>query len=132
LLNGITKLVYKLKILLIVSKSRKQLHKIVLYDNPKKKMRAKINNLRKDVNTVKCIGSNDRKFDLIESIYKFDVEPNLNLFQEGFGIELIPHVLSSTSCFDSKEVDVNIASLISEYLKIVGENKHNVYQFNLI
>lgn len=122
-----------MKILILITKDKRQLLKLVQYNKLKKKVKAKISRLNKEINTSEVIKGNiNEKFNLIQSIYKKKQELFEGKFEDIFSLEIKPYINGTFSFFNMKKANIKINYLETEYHKAITENKYQVLEYNLI
>ena len=119
-------------ILLLTNKSNTQLYKMVIYDKPIKKATAKVNRMNPEHNKLIVKGDTKYLANIIEVIYKSMREPDFSFESDCIGIEIRPFIRSTHSYFNLTDDTMTKEKLLKEYYRLVKENKHNVFQYNLI
>lgn len=122
-----------MKILILITKDKRQLLKLVQYNKLKKKANGKVSHLNKESNNIKvCKGNTKEKFNFIQSVYKKKQEFFEGKFKDLFSLEIKPYISGIFSFFNMEKADIKIDYLETEYHKAITENKHQVLQYNLI
>lgn len=122
-----------MKILILITKDKRQLLKLVQYNKLIKKAKNKVSHLNKESNRIKVIkGDINEKFNFIQSVYTKKKEFNFSGIEDCFEISTKPYINGNFSFFNMEKADIKIDYLETEYWKAVSENKHQVLQYNLI
>lgn len=122
-----------MKILILISKDKRQLLKLVQYNKLKKKANGKVSHLNKQSNNIKiCKGNIKEKFNLVQSIYKKKQEFFEGKFEDLFSLEIKPYISGTFHFFNMEKTTIKTDYLETEYHKAITENKYQVLQYNLI
>jgi len=124
----------KTKILIFISKDKRQLLKLVQYSKLIKSAKTKISFLNKELNSSMVIkGDTKEKFNFIQTKYSKQRKVNIDtLEEEFFGLIVKPYIHTEYSYFNMEKAFIKEDYLKIEYYKQIKENKHQVLQYNLL
>jgi len=120
-----------MRILILITKDKKQILKLVEFKNLSKGAKGKISHLNKDTNIAKLKnGDINKKFNFMQAIFTKKFGPDFSL-KGYFGMYSKSFINCQFSFFNMEEADIKKNYLESEYYRQISKNKHQVLQYNL-